>query len=258
MVSAAEILTAMAAALEQACPEAPTLLIDRGNLGPDWPARILRWPLLLLRHLGSRELESGRITGQRQLFQVVIGERNLRPPRAETPVLAALGHRVRQTLEDQDLGLAITPLICLSEGPVAAGSEYRCWGQTYQTVVYRARTLVLIWQNETGLQEELRLSLYYNANTWEQFQEGTEWTRALDGSLHGYLRPRKKKVSLDLPRLTKAQKEILLRAKAGVGPITIYQAEQPEEKLQVAWTGEETWREERPGVWSTRLILQEI
>lgn len=258
MVSAAEILTAMAAALEQACPEAPTILIDRGNLGPDWPARILRWPLLLLRHLGGKELESGRITGQRQLLQVVIGERNLRPPLAETPVLASLGHRVRQALEDQDLGLAITPLICLSEGPVAAGTEYRCWGQTYQTVAYRARILVLVWQNDYGLTEELRLPLYYNTTTVEQFQEGTEWARALDGTLHGYLRPRKKQVSLELPHLTRVQKEALLRAKAGPGPITIYQAEQPEERLQVAWTGEETWREERPGVWSTRLILQEI
>lgn len=257
MVSGAEILTAMAAILGQACPEVPTLLIDRGNWGRDWASQIRRWPVLLLRHLGSKSQEGPKIGGEQQLVQVILGERNLRLSQVESEGFAALRQQIRQALENQDLGLTITPLTLVSDGPVAMGAEYRGWGQIYQTIAYWVRTVVLAWQNDSGQEEEVRLPLYYSPNTGEQLQEGTEWGRALDGSLHGYLGPRKRRFTLELPRLTEAQKTALVRVKAVPGPVSFYLAERPEEVALVVWTGEVTWREERPGIWSTRVVLQE-
>lgn len=258
MVSGAEILTAVAAILQQTCPEVPTLRVDWGTWGAEGWLKARRWPLVLVQYVGGRSTGPGdKLTGQQQVFRVVLGVRELRPDGTEPPAVAALALRVRQALENQDLGLALTPLELVHEGVVTAGAEWRLWAQTYRTIAYEARTGVLTWPGEDGQTREVRLPLFYKSGTVMQLQERTVYERALDGTLRGYYRGGKRRLQVELPYVTSASKEELEAAKAA-GPLSFYVLERPGEVWQAVWVEDVSWREERPGWWSGRLVLAEI
>jgi hypothetical protein len=119
-------------------------------------------------------------------------------------------------------------------------------------------TAKLAWTAGDGNYQSYTLPVNFTWDYQELAQDGTDRSRALDGTLRSYARPMKRRWILKFQYISASQKEQLAAIKEAQADVDFYREAAGPKTFTGDWSNDLDFREVAPGLWSGSIVLEEV